>query len=131
MDIGKIIDGFECCINNERTTPDCEHCPYLEIEGICTALHILHGDALAALKEMQPRQITYEEAVNARICCIEDKDGDIEWPVEIWEGWGYVEVTEMGVDSSFRRISHQYGKTWRCWNKEPTKEQAKAAKWEK
>jgi hypothetical protein len=50
----RVIKGMECCINNERAAPDCMRCPYAEINGICTGLHKLHGDALALLKAQEP-----------------------------------------------------------------------------
>lgn len=50
----KVIKGLECCINEERAEPDCEHCPYGEIMGTCLNLYKLHGDALALLKAQEP-----------------------------------------------------------------------------
>jgi hypothetical protein len=58
MDMEKVIKGLECCINNERATPDCMGCPYAEINGICTGLHKLHGDALALLKAQEQKPIS-------------------------------------------------------------------------
>lgn len=53
----KVIKGLKCCINGERTEPDCEHCPYSEIDGTCTTLHKLHADVLALLKAQEQEPI--------------------------------------------------------------------------
>lgn len=136
MDRETVIKALECCEQKvcmyESTM---KSCPYIQLcgdyeEAFYDCTTALAKDVLTVL-EVKPRLMTYIEALSATACCLEDKDRDIEWPVSLQEGWGYTDVYEMGLEQSFRRNKNEYGKTWRCWNKEPTKEQAKAAKWEK
>ena len=51
--------------------------------------------------------------------------------------WHLGDVMQVTITSSFiegddrRYLSkNQYGKTWRCWERKPTKEEMEAAKWE-
>ena len=86
-------------------------------------------DALELLKAQEPRVLAIKEAEKSHVCCIEDRDGDVEYPVCMIPGWGYMEVFEMANETPFHRNMSEYNKTWRCWDKEPTKEQMEALPW--
>ena len=124
----KVIKGLQCCINGERKEPACEDCPYREVDT-CTKLHELHQDMLDILKADKPRVLTMKEAEKSNVCCIEDRDDDVEYPVNMISGWGYMEIYEMANEMPFRRNMSEYNKTWRCWDKEPKKEQMEATPW--
>lgn len=92
IDINKVIRGLQCCINDERTVPDCEHCPYSEIGGTCTNLHRLHGDALTLVREAEPTGI--RPAIRATIADYWG-EGGYHWQTcsncrEMWSGsWNF------------------------------------------
>lgn len=50
----RVLKGLECCINEQRTVPECERCPYAEIGGTCTSLHKLHADAVELIRASEP-----------------------------------------------------------------------------
>ena len=95
-------------------------------------MRLLEADALALLKEQEPRVMTLEEvkAFGWDYCYLEAERlhgkeyrmvcGDyalacITWPF----------VASMRIQYG----DNGYGKKWRCWSAKPTDEQRKAVKW--
>jgi len=132
----KVIRGLEICTNPGSCS---ERCPYYHIEiteGSCD--YFLLTDALALLKEQEPRVMTVEEVINA-------KDKTDVWLDELdcvvvaatisnWvESKNHVVTFFYGIEhtTSGERdyMNNNYNRTWRCWTARPTDEQRKAAKW--
>lgn len=149
----KVIKGLECCTqhgsmcgrncNGHWGWTDGSHtgmellgeyrtkCPYGNCETGC--VKTLAKDALALLREQEPRMMTLEEvkAFDWDRCYLEEERlpgkeyravcGDhtltcITWPC----------VASMQM----RYGDESYGKKWRCWSAEPSDEQRKRAKWD-
>ena len=131
----KVIKALECCASMNGSA--CRECPYSSecVEGEATyqtgTAH-LAADALALLKEQEPRVMTLEEvkAFGWDYCYLEEERlhgkeyrmvcGDyaltcITWPC----------VTSMRIQHG----DNNYGKKWRCWSAKPTGEQRQAVKW--
>lgn len=115
----KVMKGLECCASG-----DCTPCPYTETrcqEHLC-------GDALALLKEQEPRVMTLEEV---RAC------EDWIWGEYIsgYSGW-QKQSHDCEFDDSIlwndttTDILCEYNEKWRCWTARPTEEQRKAVEWD-
>ena len=147
----KVIKGIDICLKNINQ-PDCPNdCPYL---SDCSkyenrvVFQPLMRDALALLKEQEPRILSLREA-------IEGKNGleidpyvfvEIKGREDIFIG----EVNDVShynspnlifsvgecfqINRSFpaskNYLNIDYMKTVRCWTHKPSKEQRKAVKWE-
>lgn len=132
---GNVIRGLECCLKffNQEGCP--EECPYIS-DGRC--YETIKRDALALLKEQEPRVLTLEE--------LEDWDGAIFFEAfETDMYYALIENVELtaGMDGEYvlvnvvpgehhRRIwsGEHYGSIWRCWTSRPTPEQMRETKWE-
>lgn len=128
----KVIKGLECCINNERSTPDCMRCSYAEINGICIGLHKLHGDALALLKAQEPRVMTLEEVklLDSDYYYLELMRSPGKELREIVGAYGLTCVTWPSITWARQTMGDSgYGMTWRCWTSRPTNEQREAIPW--
>ena len=108
-------------------------------EGLDDTRRLAIDTAIKRLKENEPRVLSFDEA-HGEIdpILLEIKDCDGLWWVDlavIVDSTGNFEesiIRNLYDDSGkfYGRVSKEYGKTWRCWNKRPTDEQRKAAKWE-
>lgn len=127
----KVIRGLECCTKDE-----CECCPY---ENVCYGddevelFDTLARDALALLKEQEPRVMTLEEALGSEECWLERKDGNVtvaDIALNGQDSGGYdVDSNELSTMRSYIFHSGYYGKYWRCWTSRPTDAQRDAVKW--
>jgi hypothetical protein len=131
----KVIRGLELCAGT-----DCIGCPY---RGVSPCQNKLAADALALLKEQEPRLMTLDEVLTAE---------DFVW-AEIYtpNKWSwcviYVKIIpvvsndeivriEEGCGTGWTKSKSDYGKRgfldggWRCWSARPTEEQRKEAAWE-
>lgn len=124
MDREKVIGGLEHCANGI-----CNECPYI-YECWTTECNPAARDALALLKEQEPRVMTLEEALGGDECWVEYPNG----------GCGYADCymsyTTNGADI-YRTMQHDfnvpldtYGKSWRCWTSRPTDAQREKVKWD-
>lgn len=148
----KAIRGLEACNRQSYNGSDCQNCPYYDDEdtaelpfGICN-IQDMFDDALALLKEQEPRVLTWEEV---------DKSGNLYVWTEIhsfYSGRGclvyctvvrsefFYELIRLREDSGLEwtRAEEDYNRDnyqgahsgWRCWSARPTEEQRKAAKWD-
>ena len=101
----------------------------------------LTNDALTLLKAQEPRVMTLDEIhglINApmwRETKSRHKDLYNGWMLayDIQKGMGITGV-RLGMCDPSRHMCwcklDDYGKTWRCWNAEPTDEQREAVKWD-
>lgn len=93
----------------------------------------MNTDALALLKDQEPRVMTLEEvkAFGWDFCYLEEERLPGKEYRSICGDYALTCITWSCVTSM--RIQHgddSYGKKWRCWSAKPTDEQRKAVKWE-
>lgn len=127
----KVIRGLEICTNPGSCS---ERCPYYHIEiteGSCD--YFLLTDALALLKDQEPRVMTKKEVECDCPDCVyfETRTGWLECAIKD-EGKSdrYFGVFVYGCNEWFMRSYEEYGKTWRCWTSRPKPEQTRDTKWE-
>ncbi len=82
-------------------------------------------NAIAVLKEQEPRVYTYDE-VNK----LDDNLIEVVW----FEAHNFAYVTPMLTrNTNFKNESSdwfKYGHDWRCWSARPTEEQREVVKWD-
>lgn len=123
----KVIRGLGRCAGI-----DCTGCPY---QRISPCQNKLVADALALLREQEPRVLTVEEIRSGavEVAWIEDADKAEVIP-GIWfrlSNKGGDEAVDIHIRDGFVGARLEvYGKLWRCWSARPTEEQRKAAKWD-
>lgn len=137
----EVIRGLECCLKD-----DCDNCPYYDPEvdhdcdyfGKCLRGNMYH-DAIALLKEQEPRVMTLWEAVGIidRPVYLERNVLMPDKSVNRQECWALVCATD---DEHMIRLATPYGEEkwhvgaygigWRCWTSRPTDEQREAIPWE-
>lgn len=149
----KVVKGLECC---KTIHPDCDHCPYFNTDterlgrAMCKAagrpdddldmfcLALLHCDALALLKEQEPR-VTPRNAIAAGIGApvwFESHNGRVYtgWALayDIQKGMGItgecLGVTQPNGHVMWAKLD-DYGRTWRMWDKCPNEEQREETAW--
>lgn len=109
----------------DKTTVDCQW--FRDVWLACS-------DALALLREQEPRVLTLEDVCGGDECWIEYRYGG--------NGYADVYLEEPGATAKVYRCHpvgykrpetvwlHDYGKLWRGWTSRPTDEQRKAVKWD-
>lgn len=125
----KVIRGLEC--HREGVYESCKLCPY-HYDGCEIAL--CH-DALALLREQEPRVLTLEkiQSGTVEVAWLECSDKE-----EVRAGLWFKRINEgedegiiIHVLDGFEGLRTEvYGKTWRCWSARPTEEQRKAVPWD-
>ena len=137
-DLAKVIKGIEHCLMTGLE--GCKGCPYYNSD-LCLGTDLVLKDALELLKEQEPRVLTLYELRTAEDC-IEpvflEMNAERETPdVFSWRTVKHIVplndediyvLDNVGFSSAL--YSEYYGITWRCWNKRPTHEQQKEAKWD-
>jgi hypothetical protein len=135
----KVIRGLESCLRLCDYNA-CRECPY----GDGTPCKLLH-DALALLKEQEPRVMTLEEVRNLKYDDVVYYQGintnSVESAIVLHGEKMVPEVNTRVVQ--FRHADRTggwnginnadlngYGKKWRCWTSRPTLEQMRETKWE-
>ena len=152
----KVIEALRIC-RESLGTKNCRKCPYMrgrdgtgtcypidaEENGVHLCWQDLVDDAIALLKEREPRVMTLDEVLTA---------DDFVW-AEIYtpSKWSwcaiYVKIIPVVSNDEIVRIEEDcgtgwtksksdYGKRgfldggWRCWTARPTEEQMRDTKWE-
>ena len=92
------------------------------------------------LKDQEPRVMTLEEVKGMKrltICAVEQRSKVIKNAFNAEYGGivtlgneNFLDFGLYGDTNRYRRTEAGYGKTWRCWNYKPTKEQMEAVKWD-
>lgn len=110
------------------------------IENRCNELKQEAEDAIALLKEKEPRVMTLEEVKSMKhftICAVEQRSKIIKNVFNAEYGGivtlGDKDFLDFGLYGNidrYRRTEGGYGKTWRCWTSRPTDRQREAMKWE-
>lgn len=138
-DRDKVIKGLECCCSDGCYDPVC---PYNDPEesGCAGCVSKLAADALALLREQEPRVMTLEEVKAMKrltICAVEQRSKVIKNTFNAEYGGivtlgneNFIDFGLYGDTKRYRRTEAGYGITWRCWTARPTDEQREAAKWD-
>ncbi len=138
----KAIRGLETCVQC-RSSKDCDGCPY---EGERTYAvpcgHVLMADALALLKEQEPRVMTWGKVLEfielpnegfseKTPCYVEVYEPDpnkIKWvDAETLHGWMRSCKMLERRRLLYNRVGHH---GWRLWTSRPSPEQMRETKWE-
>lgn len=134
----KVIKALDCCVfpvskgfpyQSHIADKGCEvvECPY---QDDCDQMLL---DALALLKEQEPRVLTLEEVQNAcsDYVYLETSTGWLWYCIkDEGESNKYFGYFVYGVNEYFIGRWKEYGKTWRCWTAMPTDKQRMAVKWD-
>ena len=120
----KKIEAIQRCVQN-----DCTGCSY---NGYTDCLEKMLRDALALLKEQEPRVMTLEELQaietpwnrNTPPYLFVDRRSFAE---SRWMSWGFL---HDGVRLHGTMGVQNYGTKWRVWNLQPTPEQMRETKWD-
>lgn len=134
----KVIRGLEACNRQSYNGSDCQNCPYYDDEdtaelpfGICN-IQDMFDDALALLREQEPRVMTFEE--------IKDNMGVPVWVEyadnENWNGYGvptsdhkaYIMI--YGANAYCAQNARSHNVKWRAWTSRPSEQQMRDTKWE-
>ena len=126
-DRATVLKGLERCAGI-----DCTGCPY---QRISPCQNKLVADALALLREQEPRVLTLEkiQSGTVEVAWLECSDKE-----EVRAGLWFKRINEgedegiiIHVLDGFEGLRTEvYGKTWRCWSARPTPEQRKAVPWD-
>lgn len=132
----KVMRGLECCIVRDPDAKrNCEECQYNH-EGIITNAPCSNGlmaDALALLKEQEPRVLDWGEigAVDGAVW-LEERDENEVVPGLVMQMHSAVNL-DIKKDGKLHTASascSDYGDGWRAWSARPTEEQRKVVKWD-
>lgn len=93
------------------------------------------ADALALLKEQEPRIIPFDEINNHEVLWLEVKGVETEeglapWVKTLNERWFSPLFCNLERPDMILSRPDEYGKLCRCWTSRPTDEQRKAVKWD-
>lgn len=139
-DLEKVIKGLSCCAKWMGGNDDdaCNNCPYRHspfnyYDNDCSAA--VNNDAIALLKEQEPRILSWDEIKNYPVVYGEFKGVSDIYPLIITlDNSGQCLSWNPGInvtDEYFLLVSDEEDrKNTRCWNRMPTDEQRKAVKWE-
>lgn len=107
---------------------------------IYAALCDMVDDTIAMLKAQEPHVLTLDEVKAMKrytICAVEQRSKvlhttfNAEYYATVTIGQrNYLDFGLYADVNPFRRSEGGYGKTWRCWNTKPSKEQMEAVKWD-
>jgi len=102
----------------------------------------LRDDLYAWVGKPMLKPLTLEEAIDARAVWIElqtnEPENDLTASLFGWQNKGrwvvFIEQPGEDDDDGGKIVGYNpfdYGRTWRCWLRKPTKEEMEAAKWER
>ncbi len=139
----KVIRGLEACNRQSYNGSDCQNCPYYDDEdtaelafGICN-IQDMFDDALALLKEQEPRVLTAEEMAQIEPDTVYWGEGH-----HVRKLWPMAFTDEAIEDSDSGFLKDSYGRIyevelynkgvmgWRLWTSRPSPEQMRDTKWE-
>ena len=136
-DRDKVIRGLEACACDMRLM-QCADCPYHTNKARC--LTTLMRDALALLKEQEPKVLEYSEIEKHPLVWIEDNDKEDVIPALFlqYNGWNAEflrQAPDEYVSSLIRSatvyaVEKAYGVMWRTWTSRPSQWQMRDTPWE-
>lgn len=133
----KVIKGLECCNSPNRHVD----CPYDGARHYNSCTYRLLSDALALLREQEPRLMTLEEVIkhySLPPVFVDDLGAQEDYLEDIAPLYfDFPEADSFAVHwrgyHSVRKYlddwKASYGEKWRCWTGRPTDEQREAVKW--
>lgn len=87
-------------------------------------------DAIAMLKEKEPKLLIIEEITGDGECWFEGINGACGYAdCYMWTGSKEVEICRISMKPEYVSLD-DFKKKWRCWSYRPTDAQRKAVKWE-
>lgn len=124
----KVVRALENC--NARIK--CKDCPWEP----CEEYDCKHSDypdglieqAIELLKAHEPRVVKLEEIRMDEVYWAEQDNISRPWPIAMHHIKNSGSVYEDWMGESYN--INEYGKKWRCWTTQPTKEQMNAEGWE-
>ena len=127
-----VIKGLECLAAQTGRVHTCTpfDCSYTDLH---TCFAEIAKDALALLKEQEPRVMTLEEVkmLDGDYYYLESMRSPGKELREIVGAYELACVTWPSITWARQTMGDSgYGKTWRCWTSRPTEEQREAVKWE-
>lgn len=138
IDKEKVIKGLECCASMDGGA--CRECPYssdciAEEATYQTGTAHLAADALAMLKEQEPRVLNWDEVGNYSFVYGEFRGVKEIFPLIITKDTsGRILSWNPKINRSGEHLllvsDEEDRRNTRCWNREPTDEQRKAVKWD-
>lgn len=128
----KVIRGLECCLKFVDQGGCPEECPYRS-DGRC--YETIKRDALALLKEQEPRVLTPREFDEVRLSkpvWLEVRNMDLLEPALFrYQRSEYGKVAFSLIENrAIERDVTEYYWGWRCWSAEPGDEVRKETKWD-
>ena len=134
IDREKVVCAIENCIGQ----PKCKDCPWedceVEHEVVNSVPRGLLRDALAMLKEQDPRILDWDEIKNYPVVYGEFRGIKEIYPLIITvDDWGRCLSWNPGINVSkeflFVVSDEEDRRNTRCWNHMPTEEQRQAVPW--
>lgn len=127
----KVITALQHCIEKPCHT----NCPYFSSDDPTQAYCLFNRimpDALALLKEQEPRVMTYEEikdnlGVPVWVEYADDENGN-GYGVPTSDLEAYIMI--FGANAYCAHNARSHNIKWRCWTFRPTPEQMRDTKWE-
>lgn len=125
----KVILGLRC--HKAGYYEEClSKCPYRD-DGCETTLC---NDAIALLKEQEPRVMTFEELninTDEPVVCWVEFPGKPEINVTApSKAMAHISLPFLGTDIRGFVVERNYGQKWRCWTSRPTPELMANTPWE-
>lgn len=128
----KVMRGMYICATG--SFDDCKMCPY---DKLTNCQDLMLSDALALLKEQEPRVMTLKELDDYRkteegadpYITSEKTPVMVEYSNDVPYNTRWLTIESLNSWLDYRDMRVIYGKEWRCWTARPTDEQRKAVKW--
>lgn len=132
----KVIKGLECCTTQGFGCIENKKCPYGAQRYGSHCVDSMLRDALALLKAQEPRVMTLGDLrdigsvweLNTPPYLWMDINPSYRWARGFWVAWREIYDMIDGLHPTYD--ADNYGKVWRCWDKEPTNAQREKVKWE-
>ena len=149
----KVIEALRICREN-LSTKSCRKCPYMrgrDGTGTCYPIdaeeNVVHlcwqdlvDDALALLREQEPRVLEYSDIEKHPLVWLEDNDKEDVIPALFlqYNGWNAAfsrqapdeYVSSLVHSATVYAVEKAYGVMWRAWTSRSTPEQMRDTKWE-
>lgn len=130
-DFEKVTRGLEACVG-DLLLMRCANCPYHTDKSRCVTT--LMRDAVALLREQEPRVMTFEELninTDEPVVCWVEFPGKPEINVTApYKSIAHIGLPFLGTDTRGFVVERNYGQKWRCWTSRPTPELMANTPWE-
>lgn len=130
IDRDKVVKGLEYHLKELTVGKTCYECPYCG-DNPCEIQLI--ANAIALLKEQEPRVLTLEEVEDlpyGHVLIETDKNGSLRWLDALLfcknANFSFDFIT---LEGRARLLGTEYNREWRCWSAKPSNEQREAVPW--